>query len=532
MSVVLLDVPGGSLVGIDYIDYSIGGHESTRVEDIKALPRAFGFRGLQPGAHLLFFHASAWQSRSTSLRQNSTTNEEQTNNTSSSSKSPLRSSFLFFISHPSEVRVYRWDSKAENLVQGPSNIIPAATNAQSALYSTLLDLNSSSSSIKTSTVTENGGTRKEYTDLWAKLSDFIDQDTVDRTIQLCMTSETQGLGLTGNQWTKAFPDLPSRIPPKRRDNSNNEKTKSNATQEQTKDHEADNDVQLAKKNILLSEITKYAFDRSQALCTFLTSTLPHNHIPTPSITKSKSESIAELAIEKQQAQSANQSRTDTNQSRTDTNQSRTDTNESRTETNESRIDDNTAHSLSRSLNLNLNLRMEDVPKHCCFTALLSYLQMSFLIFVQGQSLHAFEFWKGILALICQSEALFSCTNVLDVHNFVNNFTIVLSRQLEVCPRDLFIDPLSKRNFLVPLLKSFKQIVGRTYFQNLSKILRTRFHQNEMGEEGKASVDGNVVKNKIVEDGDDEFGKEDSKQLFRLDDDDEGPVIVDLNAAMF
>lgn len=83
--------------------------------------------------------------------------------------------------------------------------------------------------------------------------------------------------------------------------------------------------------------------------------------------------------------------------------------------------------------------------------LLAELQYSFLFFLIGEQLEAFEHWKKLLVVICGCQTALQQPDFL---RFFTSFVDVLAAQLALVPADLFVDPLSSGSFLEASLRDF------------------------------------------------------------------------------
>lgn len=80
--------------------------------------------------------------------------------------------------------------------------------------------------------------------------------------------------------------------------------------------------------------------------------------------------------------------------------------------------------------------------------LLSELQFTFICFVLGQVLDAFEHWKKLVHVIC------SCNEFMKSNSkLFNNLLTVLYHQVNEIPSDFFVDVVSSNNFLVTTLSN-------------------------------------------------------------------------------
>lgn len=89
--------------------------------------------------------------------------------------------------------------------------------------------------------------------------------------------------------------------------------------------------------------------------------------------------------------------------------------------------------------------------------LLGELQFAFVCFLIGHVYDAFEQWKILINLLCNSESL-----IRKYPNLFIQFIQVLYFQLKEMPEDFFTDILTSQNFLVVNLHNFFDNVKETY----------------------------------------------------------------------
>jgi len=84
--------------------------------------------------------------------------------------------------------------------------------------------------------------------------------------------------------------------------------------------------------------------------------------------------------------------------------------------------------------------------------LLGEFQFSYLVFLIGQRLDAFEQWKKFIDLMCNCEEAMK-----EVPTLFIEFVQVMRAQLETLPEDLFMDSLSSKNFLTLAFNSLIEL---------------------------------------------------------------------------
>jgi A1 cistron-splicing factor AAR2 len=113
-------------------------------------------------------------------------------------------------------------------------------------------------------------------------------------------------------------------------------------------------------------------------------------------------------------------------------------------------------------------------------SLLAELQYSFLFFLIGEQLEAFEHWKRLLVVVCGCQ---SALQQPDYIRFFTSFVDVLAAQLALAPADLFIDPLSSGSFLESSLRDFLRTLAelphppdmlRNQGLELRKLVQSKF----------------------------------------------------------
>ena len=135
--------------------------------------------------------------------------------------------------------------------------------------------------------------------------------------------------------------------------------------------------------------------------------------------------------------------------------------------------------------------------------LLGELQVAFILFLVGENLEAFEQFKRVFALLTNAESYLLANTV-----FALNAIRAIYTCLSQFPEDFFLDPISSHNFVQPGLKSLfamdfqGAVLDRC--NKLRSMVRERFHLEFREFE---VVDG---------------------ELYFDEDDDEAPVVVDLN----
>ena len=181
----------------------------------------------------------------------------------------------------------------------------------------------------------------------------------------------------------------------------------------------------------------------------------------------------------------------------------------------------TAYALDRSQALVALIRDQFAGDMFLF---LGEMQFSFLCFLLGQSLEAFDQWKAMVALVCTAESLLlgtwcsggnpgdaAKTEPAALTSFTASIMPVLLGQLKEMPRDFFHADLTKGNFL------------RDSLRNLFSIL------TPLPSAMETPVNTGLVRvtKELFSFVEDELG-------YTLDEceDDDGPVIVDLQATRF
>ena len=181
----------------------------------------------------------------------------------------------------------------------------------------------------------------------------------------------------------------------------------------------------------------------------------------------------------------------------------------------------TAYALDRSQALVALIRDQFAGDMFLF---LGEMQFSFLCFLLGQSLEAFDQWKAMVALVCTAESLLlgtwcsggnpgdaAKTEPAALTSFTASIMPVLLGQLKEMPRDFFHADLTKGNFL------------RDSLRNLFSIL------TPLPSAMETPVNTGLVRvtKELFSFVEDELG-------YTLDEceDDDGPAIVDLQATRF
>ena len=91
------------------------------------------------------------------------------------------------------------------------------------------------------------------------------------------------------------------------------------------------------------------------------------------------------------------------------------------------------------------------------------LQFSFICFLVGQVLDAFEQWKSLLSLLCNCEV-----SIKNRVKFFQELVNVMYFQLKEMPEDFFIDIISKDNFLTVNLHNLFDNINSIVNENLDK----------------------------------------------------------------
>ncbi|KAJ8673712.1 hypothetical protein QAD02_004974 [Eretmocerus hayati] len=97
----------------------------------------------------------------------------------------------------------------------------------------------------------------------------------------------------------------------------------------------------------------------------------------------------------------------------------------------------TQHSLDTSYALNSIFNQLKDPME-----IIGELQISFISFLAGQSLEAFEHWKGLVSLICKADSLIPSKRAVYV-----DFLKVLETQLFYVPEEVLCDIVASNNFV-------------------------------------------------------------------------------------
>lgn len=104
--------------------------------------------------------------------------------------------------------------------------------------------------------------------------------------------------------------------------------------------------------------------------------------------------------------------------------------------------------------------------------------MTFICFLAGQSLDAFEQWKKFVSLICGAD-----NAILQYHSIYMEFLQTLEVELSYVPEDVFCDIVASNNFvyrnlckLFGNIESNSEVDGRlkTYAKRLQGRLTTTF----------------------------------------------------------
>lgn len=100
------------------------------------------------------------------------------------------------------------------------------------------------------------------------------------------------------------------------------------------------------------------------------------------------------------------------------------------------------------------------------------LQLSFICFLAGQSLDAFEHWKGLVSLICKSDSLIPLRR-----NIYIEFLKVLELQLAFVPEEVLCDIVASNNFVYHnLRKLFANIEDSTDVDDRLKSLSVKMKE--------------------------------------------------------
>ena len=135
--------------------------------------------------------------------------------------------------------------------------------------------------------------------------------------------------------------------------------------------------------------------------------------------------------------------------------------------------------------------------------LLGELQVAFILFLVGENLEAFEQFKRVFGLLTNAETYLR-TNTVFALNAIRAIYTCLSQ----FPEDFFLDPMSSNNFVQPGLKSLFAMDFQGPVSDRCEKLRSMVREKFLLE----------FKDFDVVDG----------ELYFDEDDDEAPVVVDLN----
>lgn len=224
-----------------------------------------------------------------------------------------------------------------------------------------------------------------------------------------------------------------------------------------------------------------------------------------------------------------------------------------------------------------------MPKEVCEAELIGELQFAFVTFLVGQSADGFEHWKGLVDLICRSEDAI-LGNPVDVGTinktisknraasdrgistreegedlpspwFFETFINVLRLQLFEVPEDFFVDIISNGNFMHHALRSLMGILDINGETNsvpndtksslvrvvsaglkLRKFVEKRFMWR-VTEDLPNSISSRLQSLSVANSSRSDFNDTavnlaTSGSVFGFTEDDDGPTIVDLNAVMF
>ncbi|XP_001603971.1 protein AAR2 homolog isoform X2 [Nasonia vitripennis] len=124
----------------------------------------------------------------------------------------------------------------------------------------------------------------------------------------------------------------------------------------------------------------------------------------------------------------------------------------------------TRHSLDTSYALDTLLNKLKDPME-----IIGELQLSFVCFLAGQSLEAFEHWKGLVSLICKADSLIPSQRAV-----FSEFLNVLEIQLSHVPEEVLCDIVASNNFVYHnLRKLFANIESNTNVDDRLKSLAIR-----------------------------------------------------------
>jgi A1 cistron-splicing factor AAR2 len=192
-----------------------------------------------------------------------------------------------------------------------------------------------------------------------------------------------------------------------------------------------------------------------------------------------------------------------------------------------------------------------------YNSFLGELQFAFICFLIGQSFDAFDQWKGMVHLVCLSEKALLGNNNYNTNittDFFVSFLKIFKLHLKEIPLDFFYSDLSKGNFIEECVKNLYLICiteeNATRLENKQTI--TCYDKNNKTEEDLSGINSSITANvttchpfiKIEVYSLLKFLKETvgldvehryntkSKIIENKLDDEDLPVIVDLNATMF
>ncbi|XP_026497014.1 protein AAR2 homolog [Vanessa tameamea] len=115
----------------------------------------------------------------------------------------------------------------------------------------------------------------------------------------------------------------------------------------------------------------------------------------------------------------------------------------------------TKHYLDQTYSLDLMIAQHDEPLH-----IIGELQFTYLCFLIGHSLEAFEHWKNLVILLCSCDKA-----ILKYRNVYFNFIKTIETQIDEMPGDFLADIVMNKNVIYKKLRYF----FRTVFVNKKKI---------------------------------------------------------------
>ena len=121
--------------------------------------------------------------------------------------------------------------------------------------------------------------------------------------------------------------------------------------------------------------------------------------------------------------------------------------------------------LDRSLSLETLLKTKGMRNN--ENELIAELQISFILFLIGESYEGFDQWKLLVSLLTSCEAA-----LLSHQSLYTSFSLSLIAQLEETPKDMFIDPLSHDNFMKKCLNDLLGLFHELYIEKGESEIRS------------------------------------------------------------